>query len=144
MQLEEHRKKRNRNITAENFLNGMINKMLGKQIMKKAGIEKMSIRRGNVQDDFFKRLTQIIKNCRFEITGTNSWNNAQTTAGGITVSGFDSETMESKLERGIYSCGEILDIDGDCGGFNLQWAWSSGAVAGLSAAKSVKEEKYGC
>ena len=46
---------------------------------------------------------------------------------------FDPTTMESKLVPGLYACGEVLDVDGDCGGYNLQWAWSSGMVAGLSA-----------
>lgn len=48
----------------------------------------------------------------------------------------DKRTLESKLVKGLYFCGEILDVDGICGGYNLQWAWSSGAVAGKSAACS--------
>ena len=58
---------------------------------------------------------------------------AQVTAGGILTKEFDSETMESRLVPGLYACGEVLDIDGDCGGYNLQWAWSSGRLAGLHA-----------
>ena len=52
------------------------------------------------------------------------------TAGGIKTSEFDPHTMEIRLVQGLYACGEVLDIDGDCGGYNLQWAWSSGAMAG--------------
>jgi predicted flavoprotein YhiN len=48
---------------------------------------------------------------------------------------FDAMTMGSRLVPGLYACGEVLDIDGDCGGYNLQWAWSSGRCAGLSAGK---------
>ena len=70
---------------------------------------------------------------KLEIYGTASWNNAQVTKGGALVSEFDSKTMQSKLVKGLYACGEVLDIDGDCGGYNLQWAWSSGYVAGCSA-----------
>lgn len=55
------------------------------------------------------------------------------TAGGIDTKEIDSSTMESKLIKGLYFAGEIIDIDGDCGGFNLQWAWSSGYIAGQNA-----------
>ena len=67
------------------------------------------------------------------MAGTESFDNAQVTAGGIRTSEFDTETMESRIVPGLYACGEVLDIDGDCGGFNLQWAWASGRLAGLSA-----------
>ena len=60
---------------------------------------------------------------------------AQVTAGGIRTGEFDSRTMESRLVPGLYACGEVLDIDGDCGGYNLQWAWSSGRLAGTHAGK---------
>ena len=55
--------------------------------------------------------------------------NAQVTAGGAELSGFDPETLESKVVPGLFACGEVLDVDGDCGGFNLQWAWSSAMLA---------------
>ena len=58
---------------------------------------------------------------------------AQVTAGGIVTSEFDPRTMESRLGSGLFACGEVLDIDGDCGGYNLQWAWSSGRMAGIHA-----------
>ena len=60
---------------------------------------------------------------------------AQVTAGGILTADFDEETMESRLVPGLFACGEVLDIDGDCGGYNLQWAWSSGRCAGTAAGK---------
>ena len=58
---------------------------------------------------------------------------AQVTAGGIVTKEFDETTMESRIVPGLYACGEVLDVDGDCGGYNLQWAWSSGYLAGLHA-----------
>ncbi len=58
---------------------------------------------------------------------------AQVTAGGIDASEFFPETMESRIVPNLYACGEVLDVDGDCGGYNLQWAWSSGRLAGRSA-----------
>ena len=63
---------------------------------------------------------------------------AQVTAGGICTVDFDDHTMESRLVPGLYACGEVLDIDGDCGGYNLQWAWSSGRMAGLHAGEVTK------
>ncbi|HIR61193.1 MAG TPA: NAD(P)/FAD-dependent oxidoreductase, partial [Candidatus Faecivivens stercoravium] len=66
---------------------------------------------------------------------------AQVTQGGAVTAEFHAGSMESKLVRGLYACGEVLDIDGDCGGFNLQWAWSSGRLAGESCGRSlVKSE----
>ncbi len=61
--------------------------------------------------------------------GYKEWNQAQVTAGGIKLDEIKN-TLESKKEKGLYFCGEVLDVDGDCGGFNLSWAWSSGWVAG--------------
>ena len=63
------------------------------------------------------------------MTGTTGLANAQATAGGVLTKDFDPETLESRLVPGLYACGEVLDIDGDCGGFNLQWAWSSAMLA---------------
>lgn len=62
--------------------------------------------------------------------GTNSYSNSQVTAGGVDTVEVNNITLESKLVPGLYFCGEVLDVDGDCGGFNLQWAWSSGYIAG--------------
>ena len=72
----------------------------------------------------------MLKGWRFEVTGTDSWTDAQVTAGGVDVAGVRPGTLESRLAPGLFFAGEVLDIDGDCGGFNLQWAWSSGHVAG--------------
>ena len=80
-------------------------------------------------------ICNILTNWRFKVRGTKSWPSAQVTAGGVDTDQVDPFTMESVLVKGLYFCGEILDIDGRCGGFNLQWAWSSGYVAGTSAAR---------
>ena len=62
----------------------------------------------------------------------NGFNNAQLTKGGINTKDIKENTLESKLVPNLYFCGEILDVNGDCGGFNLQWAWSSGQLVGNS------------
>ena len=87
-----------------------------------------------------KRIADVMKKWEFKIEGTMSWNNAQTTKGGAVTSEFDRDTMESKIVSGLYASGEVFDVDGDCGGYNLQWAWSSGYIAGMSAAlrKEIK------
>lgn len=112
---------------------GLINKRLIPIILKEAGIEDIKKQCQSIKANEFENLIKILKSWRFEVTGTNSWSDAQVTAGGIDVNDIDPGTMESKLIPGLYFAGEIIDIDGDCGGFNLQWAWASGYVAGLNA-----------
>jgi predicted Rossmann fold flavoprotein len=74
------------------------------------------------------------KHFAFEVTGTRGFGHAQVTAGGADVRAFDPLTMQSRVVPGVYACGEALDVDGGCGGFNLHWAWASGSLAGQSAA----------
>ena len=71
------------------------------------------------------------------IRDTSGFEQAQVCAGGVDTMEIHPETMESVLHKGLYFAGEIVDIDGPCGGYNLQWAWSSGAVAGRSSAKEL-------
>jgi len=71
------------------------------------------------------------------VRGTKGWVEAQVTVGGIKSEEVAGTTLESKLVRGLFFAGEVLDIDGKCGGWNLQWAWSSGWTAGFSAARWV-------
>ena len=77
------------------------------------------------------------------MTGTNSFEQAQVCCGGVDVRQVCPETMESRLAPGLFFAGEILDVDGICGGYNLQWAWSSGRLAGICAAKAALERKTG-
>ncbi len=78
---------------------------------------------------------QLIKNLTMEITGTRSFNEAIITRGGVNVKEINPSTMESRLVRGLYFAGEVLDVDAETGGFNLQIAWSTGHLAGTSAAQ---------
>ncbi len=124
-------------LTAENFFAGLLNKRIGNVIAKKAGIEKLSLPVSRLNKNMLWSLAYNIKFFKAEISGTNGWNNAQVTAGGAVTKQFYSSTMESKKVPGLYCCGEIFDIYGECGGYNLQWAWSSGYLAGASAAGSL-------
>lgn len=82
-------------------------------------------------------LSRAVKMFELEIQSGMAFEQAQVCSGGINVEEINFETLESKLHRGLYFAGELLDIDGICGGYNLQWAWSSGAVAGMHAAKEI-------
>lgn len=121
-------------VPLEEFFTGMLNKRVGQAVLKSVGIVPLSRLSSTLSEKEITKLVTAIKKWQFSITGTMSWNNAQVTKGGAKTNQFNPATMESKLVRGLYACGEILDIDGDCGGYNLQWAWSSGYIAGKNAA----------
>ncbi len=106
-------------------------------IARRSGIEKLSFKVKDLDSMLLWSFVSHIKDFRLEVTGTKGFSNAQVTAGGILTDEFDNKTMESRLVKGLYACGEVLDIYGDCGGYNLQWAWSSGRLAGRSGAKSL-------
>ena len=83
-------------------------------------------------------IAAIVKNKEFAVSATRGWNEAEFTAGGIKLDKIKENNLESKLRPGLFFCGEILDVDGRRGGFNLAWAWASGLLAGSSAA-AIKE-----
>lgn len=114
---------------------GFLNKRLIPVVLKAAGISDINKECKNISEDELYNIVKILKEWEIEVAGTQSYSDAQVTAGGIDVADVSSVTLESKLAGGLYFAGEVLDIDGDCGGFNLQWAWSSGYIAGMNAAK---------
>lgn len=119
--------------TIERGLIGLINKRLILPILKEVKIDKNK-KIAHLSKDEVGRLAKILTDWRFKITGSKSFKDAQVTAGGVNTDEINSSTMESKLVKGLFFAGEIVDIDGDCGGFNLQWAWSSGYIAGENSA----------
>ena len=112
-----------------NVFAGLLHSRLGLVLVKYAGL-KPSDKIGSLSAKDIARLAEAAKAFRLRVTGTDSFDTAQVTAGGISVDDFNPRTLESKLAPGLFACGEVLDIDGDCGGYNLQWAWASGALAG--------------
>ncbi|MEW5876266.1 MAG: NAD(P)/FAD-dependent oxidoreductase, partial [Candidatus Zixiibacteriota bacterium] len=82
-------------------------------------------------------LAQLLASMPIEVTGTRGYSHAEATAGGIDLREVDVRTMESRVVAGMHLCGEILDVDGRIGGFNFQWAWSSGYLAGRGAAAAI-------
>lgn len=121
-------KKRKKNLnylSMEYFFNGMLNKKLGQFLLKYSGIEKLSKEISSLEDNEIRKICTILKKYRVKIIDTNGFKNAQVTAGGVSLHDVNLKTLESKKVKGLYFVGEILDVYGECGGFNLQWAWSS-------------------
>ncbi len=113
---------------------GTVQNRIGRVLVSAAGL-KSSDELKNLDEKTARRLAKLAKGFEFPVTGDMGAANAQVTVGGIRTDDFDPATMESRLCPGLFACGEVLDIDGDCGGYNLQWAWSSGSLAGASAAE---------
>ena len=132
-ELLRKRKKIMAHLTMENYFNGMINKKLGQFLSKMSGIEKLSKPVKNLNDNEIKKLCTSLKKYRINILETTGFKNAQVTAGGISLDEINTDTLESKIIKGLYFSGEVLDVYGECGGFNLQWAWASGYIAGKNA-----------
>ena len=114
---------------ASTLLVGSCHTRLGQMLCKAAGFTSQPA--ADLTDSDLERIARQAKHFALPITGTCGFDQAQVTAGGLCTDEFDPETMGSRLVPGLYACGEVLDVDGDCGGFNLQWAWSSGHLAGL-------------
>lgn len=126
--------KRNPMLGGEYVLGGLLPKALGTAVIKSAlGFVPSSA--GEISEAAAKRIVLEMKNFTLTLKGTKSFNDAQITRGGADVRQFDSKTLMSEKVDGLYACGEILDVDGACGGFNLAWAFSSGRLAGKSAAE---------
>jgi predicted Rossmann fold flavoprotein len=113
---------------------GLINKRLIPVVLIEAGINDVKRPAADLSPEERERIADILTDWRLKIKGTKSWPSAQVTAGGVDTKGINPDTMESKSVKGLFFAGEIIDIDGQCGGFNLQWAWSSGFIAGQNAA----------
>ncbi|MEG2893109.1 MAG: NAD(P)/FAD-dependent oxidoreductase [Clostridium sp.] len=129
----QNRIKTSHNKSIEFSLVGLINKKLIPVILKEAGIEGINRPSKELSNQQIKDICSILKEWKFNVTGTTGWEFSQVTAGGVNVKDINPKTMESKIVNGLYFAGEVVDIDGDCGGFNLQWAWSSAYVAALNA-----------
>lgn len=115
--------------TAEQVMIGMLNHKLSYLLLTESRIP-VSNSATEVTDKELRNLVKYLKELKFTITGSNGYEQAQVSAGGISTAEVDENTMESKLVKGLFFTGEVLDVDGTCGGYNLQWAWSSGHLAG--------------
>ena len=116
--------------TLEESMVGFINKKLIQVILYEAGFDDLNKVSSSLNKKEMFKIIDVLKEWKFQVVGHNSWQQAQSTAGGIKLTQVNPQTLESLKVNGLYFAGEILDVDGDCGGFNLQWAWSSGYTAG--------------
>ncbi len=123
--------------SVEDAMIGLINKRMILPSLSLAGIDKAKMS-SELNSTEIEALTHQLKDRRFVVKGTLSWRDAQVTAGGVSTKEVDDRTLESKLIPGLYFAGEVLDIHGDSGGYNLAWAWASGYVAGMHAAESLE------
>lgn len=121
------------NHPVEELLTGILHNRLGRVLTKAAGVTGASA--GLLTDTEIAAVVSAVRQLEVTLTEPMGMDSAQVTAGGVLTQDFDPNTMESRFVPGLFACGEVLDIDGDCGGYNLQWAWSSGFLAGFSAGK---------
>lgn len=115
--------------TPEEHLSCILNKKLAQVILKETKTSEYL----NLND--ITEIVNKIKKFKTDIIGSNSFENAQVTSGGVDLNEINPETMESKILKNLYFAGEVMDVDGICGGYNLQWAWSTGYLAGRSAGR---------
>lgn len=117
----------------ESFFTGLLHKQLGVCLLREADISPGK----PISTESIAAILPLLSDWRLPVQGTQPFANAQVTAGGVPLLEFDQDTLESRKAPGLYACGEILNVDGDCGGYNLMWAWASGIAAGEAAARSL-------
>ena len=122
--------------TLETLLLGLIGKKLGYAAMKACGLQPLSRASGELSAAEQDALAETLKHWSFAVTGTLPWAQAQATGGGVPLGEVD-EICASRKCPGLYLTGEVLDAVGECGGFNLQWAWATGIAAGIAAGKRI-------
>ena len=115
--------------TLEDLLTGLLHKRVGQTVLRVAEVLPLTREAASLTEEEIARIVKTIKNWKIPVTGTQGFGGAQVTAGGIAATEIDPSTFGVKRLPGIYAAGEVLDVDGDCGGFNLQFAWSSAYVA---------------
>ena len=134
---QEINRRRNTDLSMDELLTGILHNRLGRVLTKAAGVKGKQFVR-ELSDRETEAVCEAVKTLEINLSEPLGMDSAQVTAGGVMTDQFDENTMESRLVPGLYACGEVLDIDGDCGGYNLQWAWSSGRAAGLHAGKETQ------
>lgn len=135
-QFLEARRTGNESTSAGDFLIGLFHQKLIPRILDLAKI-RMTAAVGDLSRENLQRLARCCKSVRLTVSDTTGFEHAQVCAGGIPLCEINSHTMESNYTKGLYLTGELLDADGICGGYNLQWAWATGFLAGRAALRSL-------
>ena len=123
-------------MTAEGMLAGFLPKRLGTVLIGSCSLSPAK-EIGALHENALAKIANAVKRTKYTVSSVRGFADAQVTAGGVAEDEIDAASMELKKVKGLYVCGELADVDGDCGGYNLQWAFSSGAVAGQCAARSL-------
>lgn len=121
----------------QELLTGLFTRNLAAYLTKRALGKPLTEFISELTEADLRQVAKLVKSLDFEVLGSAPWKEAQVTSGGISGDCVD-EQLQLRSSKGIFLCGEILDVDGDCGGYNLQWAWSSGIMAGRSCANSLR------
>ena len=125
--------------STEEIMIGLLNHKLSYVIINEAGIDPYK-KAELLSEQELNKIMNNIKQFSMRIQATNSFEQAQVCAGGVSTKEIHEDTLESRLVKGLYLIGELVDVDGTCGGYNLQWAWSSGYIAGASAGIRYEKE----
>ncbi len=131
-----NQKNNNPETTAEVMASGIVPKALGSYLLKLAGIKNAS-EIGSVSDKQLETFAKLLKELTFNVEGVRGFDFAQTTAGGVIADELCPDTLETKRIKGLFVTGEAVNVDGLCGGHNLQWAWSSGRLAAKAILKEI-------
>ena len=131
--LERINAAKNKKRELQDVLLGILPRRVAQQIIKTVTQMPLTQSSAELDDASAKKIAESVKAFKLDIEGTLSWDNAQVTRGGIPLREIDAKTMESKRCKGLYIVGEMLNCDGDCGGYNLGWAW----ITGIKAAEAV-------
>lgn len=124
-------------LTLENLLCGFLNKRIAMAAIKYANVASLSENISSLTDEQLKKIAHTLKHFDLKVVGTKGAQDAQVMGGGASLLDFNINTLESKKSSGLFACGEVLDVYGDCGGYNLTWAWASGAVCGKNVADII-------
>ncbi|MBR5064621.1 MAG: aminoacetone oxidase family FAD-binding enzyme [Oscillospiraceae bacterium] len=124
---------------ASNALAGIVPKAVGETVLKQVCKDVFRRKTGSLTAEEIGSIAKLIKRFTLSVSGKGPLKNAQICTGGTEE--LNGTTLESAECRGLYFCGEIVDVDGKCGGYNLHWAWASGRAAGAAAAEALRAEK---
>ena len=112
------------------LLNGILPEKLSYAVLKQSGVKMQGETAGDIENGMICHIAEIARQYRIPVKRTRGFEHAQVTAGGISTDEFDPFTMRSRIQNNLYAAGEVLNVDGDCGGFNLMFAFASGMIAG--------------
>ncbi|MBP3653646.1 MAG: aminoacetone oxidase family FAD-binding enzyme [Clostridia bacterium] len=122
----------------EDFLSGIVPKRLGQVLIKNAGITPLSMLAGDLTRSQCAAIQRELTGWTLNVKSTLGFDQAQVTCGGAELKDFDPETLESRRAPGLFAAGEVLNVDGDCGGFNLHWAWASANLCAQAILERIR------